>query len=202
MKQIIWPTIRRAIPDAQLHIYGSHAKQAHLKLTDESQGFIVHGQLDNLIKLKEYRVNLAPLRFGAGIKGKISDGWYHGGLPCVTTLFGQEGMADNNLFGGLVATADNIGHEFAQLAIQLYTKEELWQEKQMQGFHVLNKLFDKDQNRKNFEHQLTSLVENISTRRTQDFVGNIMWQSNVRATEYMSKFIELKQRIEAKPSKK
>ena len=38
-----------------------------------------------------YRVLLAPLRFGAGLKGKIVDAWAHG-LPVVTTPIGAEGM--------------------------------------------------------------------------------------------------------------
>lgn len=41
--------------------------------------------------LRLYRVLLAPLRYGAGLKGKIVDAWAHG-LPVVTTPIGAEGM--------------------------------------------------------------------------------------------------------------
>ncbi|MFC6977354.1 hypothetical protein [Microbulbifer taiwanensis] len=40
---------------------------------------------DALATLARYRLNLAPLRFGAGQKGKILDGWLVG-TPAVTTL--------------------------------------------------------------------------------------------------------------------
>jgi glycosyltransferase involved in cell wall biosynthesis len=173
-----------------------------MRLTDKAQGFFVHGHLDDITKLKNYRVSLAPLRFGAGIKGKISDSWHHGGTPCVTTLIGHEGMSDvSNDFenwGGLVATSDDLANEFATKAIELYTNEQTWKTKQTNAFRLLNKLFDRDQNRASFVDNLRQLYENISTKRIQDIVGNIMWQSNVRATEYMSKFIELKQKMQKK----
>lgn len=47
--------------------------------------------MKDLVSLSYYRALLAPLRFGAGIKGKICDAWYYG-LPCVTTPIGAEGM--------------------------------------------------------------------------------------------------------------
>ena len=47
--------------------------------------------MKDLDSLAYYRLMLAPLRFGAGIKGKICDAWYQG-LPCITTPIGAEGM--------------------------------------------------------------------------------------------------------------
>lgn len=49
------------------------------------------GHAPSLDVMKTYRVCLAPLRFGAGLKGKIVDSWAHG-LPVVTTPIGAEGM--------------------------------------------------------------------------------------------------------------
>ncbi len=43
--------------------------------------------------IKKFRVALAPLRFGAGLKTKILDGWQVG-LPCVTTSIGAEGLME------------------------------------------------------------------------------------------------------------
>ena len=45
-----------------------------------------------------YRVLLAPLRYGAGLKGKIVDAWAHG-LPVVTTPIGAEGMHADEVWG-------------------------------------------------------------------------------------------------------
>ena len=43
--------------------------------------------------MRQYRVCLAPLRFGAGLKGKVVDAWTHG-LPVCTTPIGAEGMCN------------------------------------------------------------------------------------------------------------
>ena len=55
------------------------------------------GHASSLDILKDYRICLAPLRFGAGLKGKIVDSWRNG-LPVVTTPVGAEGMIDQGLY--------------------------------------------------------------------------------------------------------
>ena len=49
--------------------------------------------------MREYRVCLAPLRFGAGLKGKVVDAWAHG-MPVCTTPVGAEGMCGMPALGG------------------------------------------------------------------------------------------------------
>ena len=49
--------------------------------------------MNNIKQLSNYRLQIAPLRFGAGIKGKITDSWFYG-LPVVTTPVGGEGLFD------------------------------------------------------------------------------------------------------------
>ena len=64
--------------------------------------------MPSISDMEKYRVNLAPLRYGAGIKGKIADGWQFG-TPCVTTWVGAEGMCDQRFhFGGSI-----VAKEFA-----------------------------------------------------------------------------------------
>ena len=57
----------------------------------QAAGRHVKGFAPSLDILHKYRVCLAPLRFGAGLKGKILDSWAHG-LPVCTTPVGAEGM--------------------------------------------------------------------------------------------------------------
>eukprot|EP01134_Creolimax_fragrantissima_P007264 CFRG7264T1 len=112
--EIIWPMIRKRIPSAQLHIYGSHfppnpqrsltytttgdvennssdCKRRVVRMHDPTNGVHVKGLMESLEDMARYRVLLAPLRCGAGIKGKIADAWCRG-LPVVTTPIGCEGM--------------------------------------------------------------------------------------------------------------
>ncbi|CAD8183465.1 unnamed protein product [Paramecium pentaurelia] len=89
LKDKIWPIIVKALPQAQLHIYGSNFP-AEFK-TDEYNGFICKGLMKEIDILGKYRVMLAPLRFGAGVKGKITDAWREM-LPVITTPIGAEGL--------------------------------------------------------------------------------------------------------------
>ena len=54
-------------------------------------GFHIKGQAKTLDMMNRYRLCLAPLRFGAGLKGKIVDSWQHA-LPVITTQIGAEGL--------------------------------------------------------------------------------------------------------------
>ena len=88
----VWPLIRQRLPSATMHVYGAYPTPAVQHLHNPDQGFFVDGfapSVDGV--MARARVLLAPLRFGAGIKGKIVDAWRNG-LPVVTTPIGSEGM--------------------------------------------------------------------------------------------------------------
>ncbi len=57
----------------------------------QASGFHIRGHAPSLDIMHKYKACLAPLRFGAGLKGKIVDAWQHG-LPVCTTPIGAEGM--------------------------------------------------------------------------------------------------------------
>jgi glycosyltransferase involved in cell wall biosynthesis len=92
LKQKIWPQIHQALPSARCHIYGSYLTPKAKLLENKKQGFLVHGYAQ---KAKEVigsaRVLLAPLNFGAGIKGKLVDAMQCS-TPSVTTDIGAEGL--------------------------------------------------------------------------------------------------------------
>ena len=67
LKQVIWPQIRKKLPQANLRIFGAYAPQQIKELHNENEGFIIAGwAVDAMQVLAEARVSLAPLRFGAG----------------------------------------------------------------------------------------------------------------------------------------
>src|SRR5690625_7127154 len=89
----IWPFIRKHVPDSRFHIIGSYPSQRVLQLHNEREGLLVHGRAGSAQEVvQKAKVLLAPLRFGAGLKGKLLDAmrW---GTPTVTTEIGAEGMA-------------------------------------------------------------------------------------------------------------
>lgn len=75
----IWPLVRQKIPDAQCHIYGPYAPHSITQLHQPKKGFLIQNRAENIRDtLSNYRLNLAPLRYGAGNKGKVVDGWVTG----------------------------------------------------------------------------------------------------------------------------
>jgi len=85
----IWPKIRAELPDAELHIYGANFPKKFENI--EANGVKKKNLMQTMGSLLKYRVLLAPLFFGAGIKGKVTDSWCHF-LPVVTTPIGSEGL--------------------------------------------------------------------------------------------------------------
>lgn len=192
LQREIWPEIRKRFPlgeRPELHIYGAYPASRIMQLDDASAGFRVKGwTADSLGTLANYRINLAPLRFGAGIKGKILDGWA-AGTPCITTSTGAEGMHSGYDFGGEVK---NDWGEFCDEAVKLYTDAPSWRRAQKRGEAILNGLFDEKTNSHAFLETLTELKADYVKRRERNFTGQMLWHHQFRSTEYFSRWIELK----------
>lgn len=94
LRESLWPAIRSRLPQARLRIWGAYPTQEVMQAHAPARGFEVRGVAETLDEVfGSARVSLAPLRFGAGIKGKISDSWSHG-VPVVSTPVGFEGMCE------------------------------------------------------------------------------------------------------------
>ena len=120
MKTTVWPLIRQQLPDAQLHIYGAYTPPKATALHNPAQGFhVLNWAEDALAVMRQARVCLAPLRFGAGIKGKIADAMLCG-TPNVTTPVGAEGMHGDLPWAGAIATSASA---LAAAAVELYRNE-------------------------------------------------------------------------------
>jgi glycosyltransferase involved in cell wall biosynthesis len=193
----LWPKIRKILKDtehkeAQLHIYGAYPTDEIKKLNDPNNFFFVKGWADDSINtLSGYRVNLAPLRFGAGIKGKISDGWY-AGTPCVATSVAAEGMCEQYEFGGMVE--DDLD-QYAYKAANLYSNQQIWSKAQENGFKIIKNLYDRQHNSNHFLHAINQAYQNKDQNRSKNLFGAILWSSQMRSTEYLSRWIELKNKL-------
>lgn len=117
----ILPLIRRCLPEVVLHLVGQPVLPGIEALA--SPLMRVHGWVEDLSELHERcRVFVAPLRYGAGMKGKIGDSMIRG-VPVVTTSVGAEGM---NLTDGLDVLIADEPQAFADAVVKLYTDEMLW----------------------------------------------------------------------------
>eukprot|EP00804_Cyclotella_cryptica_P007560 CCRYP_010649-RA/>CCRYP_010649-RA protein AED:0.20 eAED:0.20 QI:232/1/1/1/0.5/0.33/3/151/334 len=205
----IWPRIRNKLPnnDVRLHIFGAYPTQEILSLHDDESGFLVHGRIEDLdSELRKRRVLLAPLRFGAGIKGKIVDGW-RCGCPVVTTPIGSEGMLDedykkdsehtNNVYGHWGGAVVRDTDAFVDAAVELYTQRSMWNKAQLMGNDLLRKLFNMENNFHLVQAAVRDAMAELKQRRMSDTVGAILWHQNMRCTKYFSKWLELKETMKS-----
>lgn len=189
LEKEVWPTIRKALPNAEIHIYGAYVTQQIQQLHNKKEGFIVKGFAKNAAEVvKSAKVVLAPLRFGAGIKGKLTEAMVCG-TPSITTKIGAEGMHSNFSWNGCI-TDDFEG--FSNKAIELYTDETLWEQSQKKGVEIINQIYDKEKLSLPFINQIIRLQENLENHRTYNFLGSLLQHQTLQATKYMSKWIEAK----------
>lgn len=188
----LWPKVKKQIPSAELHVYGAYAPQQILQLNNKKEGFIVKGWAEDVKEtMINYRVQLAPIRFGAGLKGKLFDAMQFG-LPSITTEVGAEGLNGNLAFGGIITTSDEY---FITKAVELYSDENAWQNAQENGFRIIKKRFLDELFSEKLKARITSLVENITNHRQENFLGQVIQHHTLQSTKYLSKWIETKNQI-------
>ncbi|MBO0593737.1 glycosyltransferase [Cellulophaga sp. E16_2] len=189
LKTSIWPLIRQCLPESKVHIYGSYLSQQVLEMHKPTEGFYVQGFTEHLEDTFTHaRLNLAPLRFGAGIKGKLLDSMRFG-TPSVTTPIGAEGMANKLPWNGEISRDET---DFATKAVALYTDERKWQEAQLNGFAILTRNYDAASLSNQFMETLVVLQNNLQLHRERNVVGSLLQHQSMQGTKYMSKWIELK----------
>ncbi len=191
LKKTIWPSIREKLPEAKLHVYGAYPNQQVNEFNDPKTGFLVHGRANKALEvMAKARVNLVPLRFGAGLKGKLIDSMMTG-TPNVTTTIGAEGMQGDLSWGGIIEDDDV---KFIAGAIHLYSNEELWSEKQGAGFQIIEKNFKKTEHSTRFMRILSELEAELVERREKNFIGQMLMHHTLQSTKYLSRWIEEKNR--------
>lgn len=188
LKKEIWHLIRKQLPEAQMHVYGSYTSEKVSQLNNEKEGFLIKGRAENVIEvMSNAKICLAPLRFGAGLKGKLIDAMENG-TTSVTTSIGAEGMQNGLDWNGFVS---NDSKEFAQKSVDLYQDEKLWNESSKQGYELL-KQFSKEEHQVNLIEKIKSLKLNLNQHRSQNFIGSLLNHHSMQSTKYMSRWIEEK----------
>lgn len=116
----IMPIVWKTNPELEVSIIGNVAEKLDLKLFPK---FKFLGFVESIEEhFMNSRIMVAPLRFGAGVKGKIGQAFEYF-LPVITTDIGAEGMSLTNHKNVLIANDEN---SFAQAILQLNNDEELW----------------------------------------------------------------------------
>lgn len=191
LKTDIWPLIRKELPEAEMNVYGAYANEKAKQLHSENDGFLIKGRARNATEVVgRAKVMLAPLRFGAGLKGKLVEAMQCG-TPSITTGTGAEAMHGNLPWSG---TVEDTAANFANAAIQLYSDRSEWTKAQQNGICIINRIYPKEKLGKEFLQRIEKIISNLETHRQGNFIGSMLMHHTMRSTEYMSRWIELKNR--------
>ncbi|MGI9551583.1 MAG: glycosyltransferase, partial [Aurantibacter sp.] len=187
----IWPVVRAALPAAKVNIYGGNFPEEIHQMNDPATGFLVKGWVEDAkTVIESARVMLAPLRFGAGLKGKLLDAMRYG-TPSVTTSIGAEGMHGTFDWTGKICEGPKV---FADAAVALYGHKEEWERCQKNAVGIVNSIYDRESLGTTLGLRIKSLRENLTEHRAKNFIGAMFRHQTLASTKYMSKWIEEKNR--------
>ncbi len=159
----IFPILKQKLPDLTFYIVGSNPPNQVLAL--KSSDIIVTAYVKDLTSYFENcKVFVAPLRYGAGVKGKIIQSMSHG-LPVVTTSIGAEGI---ELTDGVDVLIADEPEKFAEKAVLLCTNENLWNKLSQNSMRNIEKHFSYEV----AKHKLEGLMEGNRNKRE----GNHVWE--------------------------
>lgn len=189
LKQEIWPLIRKKMKNAELKIYGAYPSHKVFQLHNDKDGFLIMGRAKNSAEVfNSAKIILVPLRFGAGIKGKLLEAMQYG-TPSVTTSIGAESMNGDLKWNGFIT--DDV-ETFAHHAITLYNDEKLWSEARSNGIEILNNRYRKELFVPSFIEYILKIKAELKNHRKKNFMGALLQHHTLRSTEYMSRWIQEK----------
>lgn len=151
----IWPILNKLGYIDNFLIVGSNMPNAIKKISRER--VIVKGYVDSLEELfGRCRLSLAPLRYGAGVKGKVISSLSYG-VPCVASSVATEGTGFIN---GKHLLVEDDPYLFAEAVMRLYYDHSLWQLLSEKGLEYCYNNFSFDTSKSKFEH----LLEDLATK--------------------------------------
>jgi GT2 family glycosyltransferase len=148
----IWPLIKAKQPDIKFTIIGSHPPKEVLDL--DGNGINIVGFVSDISEyFNNALISVAPLRYGAGIKGKIGTSLSYG-VPVVGTTIATEGMGIENDVHVLIGDNPN---EFANKIIELLKSEAKWNNLSESGLEFIEDNYSISIGRKYLRHFLDEL---------------------------------------------
>ena len=189
LKETIWPLIKKQLPEAVLNVYGAYPSQKVLQLNNAKDGFLIKGRAENAQEVvRNARIVLAPLRFGAGIKGKLLEAMQCG-TPSITTAIGAESMCSDLPWNGFIADEPQI---FSDKAVQLHQDKALWSKAQENGYEIIEKRYLKSLFEVGFVKHIIEKQTHLQQHRLNNFMGAMLQHHTLTSTKYMARWIEEK----------
>jgi GT2 family glycosyltransferase/Tfp pilus assembly protein PilF len=146
----ILPLIRRDLPEVVFFIVGNNPPPSVHALSSER--VIVTGWVPSVRPyLQRCRVEVVPLRYGAGNKGKVGEAFAHG-IPMVMTSIGAEGM---KVIHGEHAFIADSAEDFARYVVRLYSEPEIWGQFSSLGRRHVTSMYGSDLQKRRIEYILS-----------------------------------------------
>ena len=191
LKKEIWPLIREQLPEVEIELYGAYPNEKVMNLNDSTNGFHIRGRADDAFEvIQKAKVMLAPLRFGAGQKGKLLDAMICQ-TPSVTTSIGAESMNGKLEWNGFIEDVPTL---FAQKAVELYKNQDIWKQAQSNGKHILQSRFNSKRHKEDLIKQLNDLM--VKSIVKDSFEMRMLNHHSFKNAEYMSRWIEEKRKLQ------
>jgi glycosyltransferase involved in cell wall biosynthesis len=138
----VWPLVQQTLPRVTLSIVGSNLVPEIAAL--DGEGIRVLGFVEDIGPIfSKARLSIAPLRYGAGQKGKVVTSLGYG-VPCVATSVAGEGLGLGNGEGIMVA---DQSAPFAQAVVSLHEDSKVWEELSTAGLARVQRSFSVEVNR-------------------------------------------------------
>lgn len=182
----VWEEIYQQLPQAKLYIAGAYPTQQFLQMHQPKKGIHVLGHVKDLDEIyRKSRIILAPLRFGAGIKGKILESMEYG-IPFVSTSIGFEGMNLETLESS--SKAQNWD-DFVRKAVQIYQNETEWNRVQNIEENILLEKFSSAEWKTIFSNQFDYYLANYKINRRKNYFSQLVQHHSIMSSRYLSKWI-------------
>ncbi len=148
----IWPEVKKSLPRISFFVIGDHLPAVIKKLAGPDIRLLGHVP-DLKPHFSACRVAVAPLRYGAGLKGKVVTSLGHG-VPCVATAMAVEGTGLKNNEDILIADDPEA---FAKAVVRLHEQEDLWQRLSENGLEFVRKNYSLEAGRQ----KILQLIETL-----------------------------------------
>ena len=136
----VFPRVRAALPGVRFHCIGGDVPP-DIRERGDHDGVVIHGHVADIAPYMDgCRISVAPLRFGAGVKGKVNLAMAHG-QPVVATGCAVEGM---HLVDGRDVLVADDADGFAAQTVRLYRDQALWESLAQAGLQNVRQHFSLD----------------------------------------------------------
>jgi len=192
LREQCWPKIHNLLkgqfPSVKCEVYGAYMSPKAKQLENKKIGFVMHGYAKSQFEaVSSARVMLAPISFGAGVKGKLLDAM-QSHTPSITTPIGCEGITQKSWPGEIVSTVD----DFVNAAVSFYTQQPKWENANEQAKQILDTQYDSHVNAEVLSKCLQDKYARFMLDRTTNFNQKLLGHHQFQTSKYMSQWIEAK----------